>query len=145
MDIELKEPERVVSALTNRLIARVTNYFDTSIRVPVLNDPLNNTLSERDHFAIRSNGLNGVQMLSSAGTASSVNVPKEHLVAWYSKLLDGVKQRYRKLQRLARSVGVMFQAQCSSSPRFESSAYFPRGSVTLRSTTSKTSHLISSL
>ncbi|KAI0757277.1 kinase [Daedaleopsis nitida] len=100
-------------ALTNRLIVRVTNYFDTSIHVPGMSDgPVSAAISERVRKTIRANGLNGSAVNGSLGTNSvpavAAGVPKERLVGWYSKVLDGVKQRSRKLQRLARVLSTRF-------------------------------------
>ncbi|KAH9853098.1 kinase [Lenzites betulinus] len=98
-------------ALTNKLIVRVTNYFDTSIRVPGLPDaafPAN--LPERARKTLKSNGLNPMMQpsLSTGAQPTGVSVPKERLVGWYSKILDGVRQRSRKLQRLARVLSHRF-------------------------------------
>lgn len=94
------------SALTNKLIVRVTNYFDTSILVPGMTDgSVSAATSERVRKTLRANGMNGVpvqQSLTTGAQPTNVGVPKERLVGWYSKILDGVKQRSRKLQRLAR-------------------------------------------
>ncbi|KAJ3559603.1 hypothetical protein NM688_g243 [Phlebia brevispora] len=72
-------------ALTNKLMVRVTNYFDAQIRVPI------------------ASGENP-QQVTHLREAVSGNKPmtNEQLVSWYGKILEGVKQRYRKLQRLAR-------------------------------------------
>ncbi|KAI9068034.1 kinase [Trametes sanguinea] len=100
-------------ALTNKLIVRVTNYFDTSIRAPGMSDgSFPATLSERARKTLKANGLNGASMmqpsLSAGAQPAGVNVPKDRLVGWYSKILDGVKQRSRKLQRLARVLSQRF-------------------------------------
>ncbi|KAI0359063.1 kinase [Trametes cingulata] len=100
-------------ALTNKLIVRVTNYFDTSIRVPGMSDgTLPANLSERARKTLKANGLNGAPMvqpsLTTGAQPTGVSVPKERLVGWYSKILDGVKQRSRKLQRLARVLSHRF-------------------------------------
>ncbi|KAI0662524.1 kinase [Cubamyces menziesii] len=100
-------------ALTNKLIVRVTNYFDTSIRVPGMSDgTLPANLSERARKTMKANGLSGIPMtqpsLTTGSQPTGVSVPKERLVGWYSKILDGVKQRSRKLQRLARVLSHRF-------------------------------------
>lgn len=67
--------------------------------------PLTAALSERVRKTLRANGQ-GVPMQQSLTTGAQPTgvggVPKERLVGWYSKVLEGVKQRSRKLQRLAR-------------------------------------------
>ncbi|KAI0828348.1 kinase [Trametes gibbosa] len=98
-------------ALTNKLIVRVTNYFDTSIRVPGLPDgafPAN--LPERTRKTLKTNGLNPMLQpsLSAGAQPTGISVPKERLVGWYSKILEGVRQRSRKLQRLARVLSHRF-------------------------------------
>ncbi|KAI0768597.1 kinase [Trametes elegans] len=97
-------------ALTNKLIVRVTNYFDTSVRVPGMSDgSLPVTLTERARKTLKANGLNGLPMAQpSMSNGGQPNVPKERLVGWYSKILDGVRQRSRKLQRLARVLSHRF-------------------------------------
>ncbi|KAH9912238.1 kinase [Epithele typhae] len=97
-------------ALTNKLIVRVTNYFDTSIRVPGMSDgPISAVLSERVRNSMRVNGTNaaGQQPLAN-GLQHPAGVPKDRLVGWYSKVLEGVRQRSRKLQRLARVLSNRF-------------------------------------
>ena len=64
-------------------------------------------LSERVRKTLRANGMNGApvqQSLTTGAQPTNAGVPKDRLVGWYSKILDGVKQRSRKLQRLARYV-----------------------------------------
>ncbi|RPD63260.1 kinase [Lentinus tigrinus ALCF2SS1-6] len=103
-------------ALTNKLIVRVTNYFDTSIRVPGMTDgPISAALSERIRKTLRTNGPNGQggqsmqpSLTTGAQPTGAGGVPKERLVGWYSKVLEGVKQRSRKLQRLARVLSHRF-------------------------------------
>ena len=72
-------------------MVRVTNYFDTQIRMPIVTS------------------VNGSAPLDAAGTAflahlkeGGKTMTEEQVIGWYGKVLDGVKQRYRKLQRLAR-------------------------------------------
>ncbi|OBZ79147.1 MAP kinase kinase kinase wis4 [Grifola frondosa] len=93
-------------ALTNKLMVRVTNYFDTSIRIPGMVDvPLPSSLSDHDRKALRTNGLSSTSAFQShmkAAAATSKSMTGEQLIGWYARILEGVKQRYRKLQRLAR-------------------------------------------
>lgn len=87
------------SALTNKLMVRVTNYFDTQIRIPIPNGILQppreapNGTSKGSRTAFKAH-------LDSA--SSDKPLTPEQMLSWYGKILDGVKQRYRKLQRLTR-------------------------------------------
>lgn len=83
---------------------RVTNYFDTQIRIPILNgeqlyqsrDSPNGAFSEK-RTAFKAH-------LDSGSLMSDKPMTHEQMLSWYGKILEGVKQRYRKLQRLTRSV-----------------------------------------
>lgn len=75
---------------------RVTNYFETQIQIPLGNrsrDGANGTL----HFP--QPGSKGYQDMF---PVTDKPMTDEQVLGWYSKILDGVKQRYRKLQRLSR-------------------------------------------
>lgn len=111
----------LLSALTNKLMVRVTNYFDTQIRIPIPPEKVK-------HLESTGSGVGGVLTPNSASTSSAfqshlregsgLSVGKEmsaeQLTSWYGKILEGVKQRYRKLQRLARSV-VILSSICDAS------------------------------
>ncbi|KIK99776.1 hypothetical protein PAXRUDRAFT_822393 [Paxillus rubicundulus Ve08.2h10] len=78
-----------VCSLTNRLMVRVANYFETQVRLPA---------SENDRVRKASNpALQGDVLASSTGQMSD-----EQKANWYGKILDNVRLRYRKLQRFAR-------------------------------------------
>ncbi|KAF9229605.1 kinase [Gyrodon lividus] len=78
-----------VCSLTNRLMVRVANYFETQVRLPT---------SENGQVRKASNpALQGDVIASSTGQMSD-----EQKVNWYGKILDSVRLRYRKLQRFAR-------------------------------------------
>ncbi|KIJ68693.1 hypothetical protein HYDPIDRAFT_106931 [Hydnomerulius pinastri MD-312] len=78
-----------VCSLTNRLMVRVANYFETQVRLPS---------SENGQARRASNpALQGDVITSSTGQMSD-----EQKVNWYGKILDNVRLRYRKLQRFAR-------------------------------------------
>ncbi|EJD55307.1 hypothetical protein AURDEDRAFT_132470 [Auricularia subglabra TFB-10046 SS5] len=64
-------------SLTNRLMVRVIDYFETQIRVPTAGDK---------HKPMSS----------------------EQTVNWFGKVLDGVRLRYRKLQRFTRTLNQLF-------------------------------------
>lgn len=79
---------------------RVTNYFDTQIRVPI-------STSEGDRksgLGFEVNGSNSAFQEHLQDGVSNKAMSKEQVINWYGKILEGVKQRYRKLQRLARQV-----------------------------------------
>ncbi|KAK1236135.1 Suppressor of Sensor Kinase (SLN1) [Marasmius sp. AFHP31] len=82
-----------ICSLTNRLMVRVINYFDTQVRVPDSDDPRNSSVRHRkdssafeDHVQSANAGVRGMT--------------DEHKATWYGKILDSVRLRYRKLQRV---------------------------------------------
>ncbi|KAI0032493.1 kinase [Vararia minispora EC-137] len=78
--------------LTNRLMVRVTNFFETQVRVP---------LSERSDLRLK--GLvNGVVLNGSP--ALRTGMTDQQMVSWYHKILESVRLRYRKLQRFVRGI-----------------------------------------
>lgn len=93
------------SSLTNKLMVRVTNYFDTQVRVPTGEE-----MSEH----IQSHGLRNVDGERGANSAKPIfqgnqekstanrKMSDEQIISWYGKILDSVRLRYRKLQRFAR-------------------------------------------
>ena len=66
------------------MMVRVTNYFETQIRMPA---------SSRNR-----RGVDGAPAALRARNALS----EEQIVSWYATILDGVRIRYRKLQRFGR-------------------------------------------
>ncbi|KAG6866026.1 hypothetical protein C0991_009435 [Blastosporella zonata] len=79
-------------SLTNKLMVRVTNYFDTQVRVPTgedMSEHIRHRTTERDHGANREKAL-------------QTKMSDQQIIGWYSKILDSVRLRYRKLQRFAR-------------------------------------------
>ena len=90
-----------LSSLTNKLLVRVANYFDTQVRVPL-----------SDSAADGGSG-SGTETNSKAGPNKGKNKNQEtvntthkmsdsQIITWYSKILDSVRFRHRKLQRFAR-------------------------------------------
>lgn len=77
------------SSLTNRLMVRVTNYFDTQVRVPS-----EGGLQEHHHD----------QLINGIGGEASRKMTNEQIVTWYGRVLESVRIRSRKLQRFARFV-----------------------------------------
>ena len=82
------------SSLTNRLMVRVANYFETQVRLPA-------SANGRVHKA--SNPILQGDVIASTGQMTD-----EQKVNWYGKILDNVRLRYRKLQRFARFVYLPF-------------------------------------
>ncbi|KAI6005121.1 hypothetical protein F5J12DRAFT_834848 [Pisolithus orientalis] len=76
-----------VCSLTNRLMVRVANYFDTQVRLP-----MSQSHSRKSQAA-----------MLQADVISNAQMSDEQKVAWYGKILDNVRLRYRKLQRFARA------------------------------------------
>ena len=77
------------SSLTNRLMVRVANYFETQVRLPA-------SVNGQVHKAPNP-VLQGDVIASTTGQMTD-----EQKVNWYGKILDNVRLRYRKLQRFAR-------------------------------------------
>lgn len=81
-----------VCSLTNRLMVRVANYFDTQVRLPMYQSH-----SRKPHAPALQADVIGTAQMSD-----------EQKVAWYGKILDNVRLRYRKLQRFARALSQKF-------------------------------------
>jgi mitogen-activated protein kinase kinase kinase len=80
-------------------MVRVTNYFETQVRVPT-------SLDHTGQHANEQGVINGTKSMFQAhlqGTPPcSRKMTDEQMVMWYGKILDSVRLRYRKLQRFAR-------------------------------------------
>ena len=84
-------------------MVRVTNYFDTQIRIPLAsNEKAQQMLHNMEPKAPSTPNGNGSTYHHLREAASGQPMTGEQLVSWYAKILDSLKQRYRKLQRLAR-------------------------------------------
>jgi mitogen-activated protein kinase kinase kinase len=75
-------------------MVRVTNYFDTQVRVPLSSDTTTQAL-DQDSYAP------GVVHSSEAPTRKMTD---QQMISWYGKILESVRLRYRKLQRFARYI-----------------------------------------
>ncbi|KAH9081832.1 kinase [Lactarius deliciosus] len=75
-------------ALTNKLMVRVTNFFDAQLHLPVSQRP---TSGQRRRPGPSVNGY--------VRAASQQDMDDEQMISWYGKILDSVRLRYRKLQR----------------------------------------------
>ncbi|KIJ45709.1 hypothetical protein M422DRAFT_207069 [Sphaerobolus stellatus SS14] len=90
-------------SLTNRLMLRVTDYFETQLRVPSLKRGLHNRESSADSGHLRvENGIYGDGPITPGLIGRSKEMTDEQMVNWFSKVLDSVRLRYRKLQRYVR-------------------------------------------
>ncbi|KAG1754991.1 uncharacterized protein EDB91DRAFT_264782 [Suillus paluster] len=79
-----------VCSLTNKLMVRVANYFDTQVRLP------------SDKKAPQRRASTNIFDGDSIASNVSGQMTDEQKVNWYGKILDNVRLRYRKLQRFAR-------------------------------------------
>ena len=87
-------------------MVRATNNFDRQVRAPVLaKDKLKNNfnISQVSNSPSHISGL-GFDFQKSMADGKTKVMNDEQMVAWYAKVLEGVKARYRKLQKFARSV-----------------------------------------
>lgn len=90
------------SSLTNKLMVRVTNYFDTQVRVPSSQDA-----GDFVPYQTKADGisfLSEMNMPAYAPESLPRRMSDQQVITWYSKMLDSVRLRYRKLQRFARYV-----------------------------------------
>lgn len=97
------------SALTNKLMVRVTNYFETQVRVPTSNDNHSPGNHPRAHH-----GQSAFQTHMQGSQGVNTKMTDEQMAGWYGKILESVRLRYRKLQRFARSVA--FTSACVCHP-----------------------------
>jgi mitogen-activated protein kinase kinase kinase len=86
------------SSLTNKLMVRVANYFDTQVQLPYSDKKATQRRASTNIFdgEIITNNVSG-------------KMTDEQKVNWYSKILDNVRLRYRKLQRFARYVSSLYE------------------------------------
>ena len=91
------------SSIANKLMVRAANNFDRQIRVPVLARDKQKTfnVSQVSHSPSHISGL-GFDFQKSMADGKVKLMNDEQIIAWYAKVLEGVKARYRKLQRFAR-------------------------------------------
>ncbi|KAL7410096.1 hypothetical protein BDY24DRAFT_400753 [Mrakia frigida] len=117
-------------SLTKKLMVRVINYFETQLHVPSSQPPnappavgRNNGQPIERKSSKSSGGLRNayeeevVPLESNAGsdgkiqtavTISDQMMTDEERIAWFAKILDAVRMRYRKLQRFARRLTSRF-------------------------------------
>ncbi|KAJ7456581.1 hypothetical protein FB451DRAFT_1511621 [Mycena latifolia] len=81
---------------TNKLMVRVTNYFDTQVQVPTGKE----VRDSRRHKA----GNVQTPFEAHIESGNKEQMTNEQMVSWYGKILGSVRLRYRKLQRFAREL-----------------------------------------
>ncbi|KAJ7124737.1 hypothetical protein C8R43DRAFT_1030583 [Mycena crocata] len=81
---------------TNKLMVRVTNYFDTQVQVPTGKEV-------RDARRHKTTALQ-TPFQAHIESGSKEQMTNEQMISWYGKILDNVRLRYRKLQRFAREL-----------------------------------------
>jgi len=84
-------------------MVRVTNYFDTQVRVPTggsTAEYLQHLKGDPDAYT------NNLTPITHDPTARKMT--DEQVISWYSKILESVRLRYRKLQRFARYVPIRY-------------------------------------
>ncbi|ORY35800.1 hypothetical protein BCR39DRAFT_585399 [Naematelia encephala] len=82
-------------SLTNKLMVRVCNYFDTQLHVPVLAKSTSRATLRKFQQDID-------------GSKEKRPMTPDEMFVWYGKILDAVRMRYRKLQRFARRLTQRF-------------------------------------
>lgn len=90
-------------------MVRVTNYFDTQVRVPIAEDGSQNGSSSHLQGSDGA-GFTGKSSFSThvqGSTLSGRKMSDEQIISWYGKILDSVRLRYRKLQRFASASAIL--------------------------------------
>ncbi|KXN81125.1 MAP kinase kinase kinase wis4 [Leucoagaricus sp. SymC.cos] len=88
-------------SLTHKLMVRVINYFDTQIRQPASAILVDEKEKEKETRRDRMKNRGVVDEFSDFPGAGR-KMTRDQLIGWYSKVLDTVRLRYRKLSRFAR-------------------------------------------
>jgi mitogen-activated protein kinase kinase kinase len=84
---------QTLCSLTIKLVGRATNSFDSQLHLPIPIDA-----ARPQHLQIKDNGQPEQQPMTT-----------DQMVTWYSKILDAIKMRYRKLQRFSRRLTHRFE------------------------------------
>ncbi|KAF5355770.1 hypothetical protein D9756_004047 [Leucocoprinus leucothites] len=90
-----------ICSLTNKLMVRVINYFDTQIRLPTSATLVDEQEKEKETRRERMKNRGLIDEFSDF-TGSGKKMTRDQLIGWYGKVLDIVRLRYRKLSRFAR-------------------------------------------
>ncbi|TFK76749.1 hypothetical protein BDN72DRAFT_783175 [Pluteus cervinus] len=103
---------RVVSeqlcSLTYKLMVRITNYFDTQVRVPAGGDIIQHIQSQRQRQPEKDKAGNVKAIQLQASASGSRKMTPEQIISWYGKVLESVRLRHRKIQRFARMLTQKF-------------------------------------
>lgn len=116
------------SSLTKKLMHRVIDYFETQLHVPSVGPspaitllsnaqphaspskkastlrPLRSAFEEETVSVETKAGLDGKVTTTTSMVVAEKQLSGEEKVAWFAKILEAVRMRYRKLQRFARCV-----------------------------------------
>jgi mitogen-activated protein kinase kinase kinase len=90
-------------------MVRVTNYFDTQVRVPSgedMNEHGQHIYQSKSDKGLFDTNFDQFTHLQQEATTRK-RMTDQQIIGWYSKILDSVRLRYRKLQRFARQVRVV--------------------------------------
>jgi mitogen-activated protein kinase kinase kinase len=85
-------------SLTNKLMVRVANFFETQLGVPI---PVAANQAPRKKRELSQRELSELQPDMDAKKTAKRSMTPEEMLVWYGKILEAVKMRYRKLQRFA--------------------------------------------
>lgn len=97
-------------------MVRVTNYFDTQVRVPTSEEMSEYIQSHRLRNVDGDRGPNAAKPMFQGLQEKSIanrKMTDEQIISWYGKILDSVRLRYRKLQRFARYGGKFYSNSLS--------------------------------
>lgn len=89
---------------------RVTDYFETQLRVPSIKRKDENAQTVSDVPIRLENGLHG-DGFGIAGN-SHKSMSEEQIVSWFGKVLNSVRLRSRKLQRYVRYASALSSETC---------------------------------
>lgn len=121
------------STLTKKLMHRVIDYFETQLHVPTVESnaaitvlasngavatasprkkpstlrPLRNAMEEETVQIETKAGLDGKVTTTTTTAVTEKQLDGEEKIAWFAKILEAVRMRYRKLQRFARCVQII--------------------------------------
>jgi mitogen-activated protein kinase kinase kinase len=85
-------------SLTNKLMVRVSNFFETQLGVPI---PIVSDENAKKKADLTQRELSELQPDMGARKTEKREMTSEEMLVWYGKILEAVKMRYRKLQRFA--------------------------------------------
>jgi len=104
-------------SLTNKLMVRVANFFETQLGVPI---PITAEQAKKhNHREVTQRELSELQPDMDAKKTARRQMTPEEMLVWYGKILEAVKMRYRKLQRFA------WYVTCKWIQANEKATYYP--------------------